>query len=166
MKTKLLSTLFITLLIFSCSSGTLESKDEKLNLEENSEFKKIEKGSIVASNGKYLCVEADRIIIANRDKGYEWETFKFVWEDGNKLSILSYDDYFVSADFSLIGELVATRKEKNEWESFTFETIDEQTIAIKASNGKYLTLNQETLKIIADSEKIGQHEQFKIIEQE
>lgn len=161
---KISKILIITSLIYSCSSGTLESNDENIAVETKQEFKKIEKGNIVASNGKYLCAEADRIIIANRDSGYEWETFKFVWGEGNQLSILSYDDYFLSADFSMTGELVATRKEKNDWETFIFESIDDQTIAIKASNGKYLSLNTTDFKIFANADKIGENERFKLIE--
>jgi hypothetical protein len=159
---KAVSILFVSALLTlaSCSNNTSTEQPVAVELLQQN---KINKGNIQAFNGKFLCTESDRNIIANRDVAQGWELFIFNWVENNEVSITSYDDYLLSADLSMNGEVTATRKEKGEWEIFKIEFLENGFIAIKASNGKYLTVDSSTLKINASVEKIGEKERFKLV---
>lgn len=122
------------------------------------------KVNIIAFNGKYLCAEWDRNIIADKDKAQGWELFTLNIYENNEASILAYDDYLLSADLGMNGEVTATRKEKHSWETFTLEYLETDVIAIKASNGKYWSVNLKTLQIFATADEIGETERFHIQE--
>ena len=159
-------TLFVLTSVFmcliSCENNTYDQEITSKNL--TSEFKKINKGNIRTLNGKYFCTDSDRSVIANRDISGEWELFFFNWEDNDKLSILSFDDYFLSADLNGEGDVTSTRKEKNEWETFSIEFLENNLVALKASNGKYLSVDSLTFKLRASAEKVGENEKFSLIE--
>lgn len=158
MKSTILFSLFI-LLISSCTINNNDEKQDNPVIEQNS---KIETLAIKAFNGKYLCSEKNRTILANRDDAYLWETFLFVWSENNELAIMAYDKYFLSVDQSLSGEITSTRKEKNETETFTIEYLNDNFVAIKATNLKYFSIDTTTLKLAATAEKIGEREKFKL----
>lgn len=162
---KSISILFVTVLfLVSCSNNESNQNIEQQTITEISQVVKIKKGNIQSFNGKFLCTETDRSIVANRDAAKEWELFIFNWNEKNDLSITSYDDYLLSADLEKNGEITATRKEKREWETFTIVPLENNHIAIKAFNGKYLTVDITTFKVNASADKIGDYERFKIIE--
>lgn len=122
-----------------------------------------QKVNLIAFNGKYLCTEWDRNIIADKDIANAWEVFTINVYENNEASIVAYDDYLLSADLGLNGEVTATRKEKHSWETFILEYLEPDVIAIKADNGKYLSVNSTTLKVNAISDKIGEAEKFKLV---
>lgn len=122
-----------------------------------------QKVNLIAFNGKYLCTEWDRNIIADKDIANAWEVFTINVYENNEASIVAYDDYLLSADLGLNGEVTATRKEKHSWETFILEYLEPDVIAIKADNGKYLSVDSTTLKVNAISDKIGEAEKFKLV---
>lgn len=122
-----------------------------------------EKVNIIAFNGKYLCAEWDRTIIADKDIAQGWEVFTVNKYENNDVSIVAYDDYLLSADLGMNGEVTATRKEKHSWETFTIEYLQPDVIAIKADNGKYLSVDSNTLRLSATSDVVGEKEKFKLV---
>ncbi|MCL4856837.1 MAG: hypothetical protein KJZ55_06155 [Flavobacteriales bacterium] len=125
-----------------------------------------QKVNLIAFNGKYLCTEWDRSIIADKDVANAWEVFIVNIFDKNEISIVAYDEYLLSADLGMNGEVTATRKEKHSWETFIIEYLEPNIIAIKAENGKYFSVDSNTLKISATAETIGEKEQFKLVKLE
>ncbi|HRP59147.1 MAG TPA: hypothetical protein PK833_02525 [Vicingus sp.] len=125
-----------------------------------------QKVNLIAFNGKYLCTEWDRSIIADKDVANAWEVFIVNIFDKNEISIVAYDEYLLSADLGMNGEVTATRKEKHSWETFIIEYLEPNIIAIKAENGKYFSVDSNTLKISATAETIGEREQFKLVKLE
>ena len=117
---------------------------------------------ILASNGKYCCAESNQMITANREKLGEWETFTFVQYNHSECAFLAYNNFFVSANISSQGELSNTAEIASDWEKFKLIKLDNGWIALQASNGKYLSLNETTNQLFASADKIGIQEKFKI----
>lgn len=149
----LVAILLSSVLIFSCSSN---EKNEQLERE-------LKRGSIKAYNGKYFSFGADRIIFSNKDSAETKDVFVFNWIEKNRFSIVSYDDYLLSTNLGMDGEVTATRKEKREGEIFTIELLKNNFITIQAYNGKYFTVDSNSYRITASSEKITEKEKFKFI---
>jgi len=115
-----------------------------------------------AANNKYLCAEENNIIIGNRDKSGEWETFTLLYFTNNMCSICSYKKKFLSTELNSKYEVTSTRTDKGAWETFTLIKLDNDTVAFKAVNDKYLSFDEKSLQIFAKANSIGKKEKFKI----
>ncbi|HKC69229.1 MAG TPA: hypothetical protein VKG26_13420 [Bacteroidia bacterium] len=120
--------------------------------------------TLKASNGKYICAggDEDKILLANREAPYAWETFYMLQLDDNKIAIYSYKNKFLSAELSDKTEITSAKTNIDAWETFTLQNLDNDFVAIKACNGKYLSLDKHTQQLFANADKIGVNEKFKI----
>ncbi len=93
-----------------------------------------------ASNNKFICAEegVNSVVIANREKANSWETFSLIKFGKNECAIYSHNNYFLSAQIDQQGEITATRTKIDSWEIFTIIELENDYVAFKASNGKYI----------------------------
>lgn len=121
--------------------------------------------NLKAANGKFICADESQnhMIFANRDKASSWETFTLIMFDDSECAILASDKHFFSADLKHRNEVTATRSAVGYWETFIIIQLDSSTVAFKAVNGKYLSLNNESLWIMANGDTIGSQEKFMLI---
>jgi hypothetical protein len=123
--------------------------------------------NIKAANGKFLCADEnkDLVVYANRDEAQGWETFTFSDLGNNMCQIRNHNNLFFSALLSRKNELAANANRASSWETFTFVKADDTHIALKAANGKYLSLDTISLQLIANADTIiGKNEKFELIE--
>jgi len=118
-----------------------------------------------AANNKYVCADAarDNIVIADRDTPGSWETFSLLDLGNNKCTICSCANNFLSAELAHENEITATRKKFADWETFTMVKLENNIVAFKAANGKYLCVDEKSLQIFANGDKIGKNETFEMI---
>ena len=83
--------------------------------------------------------------------------------DDSTCVFISYENSFISAEINLKNELTATRKNAWAWETFKITQIGNNKIALKADNGKYISIDESTLELKAVSDTIGTKEVFEII---
>ncbi len=119
--------------------------------------------NLQAFNGKYVCIDDKHIAIANRDRPALWETLTIVKHEGNKCSLISHDNFFLSAEIDNIGEILANREQSGTWETFELIELSEGFVAFKAVNGKYLSVNEQSSQLFANGETIGKSEKFKVV---
>ena len=77
--------------------------------------------------------------------------------------IYSYKNKFLSTELAQRGEVTSTRTNIGDWEMFTVESMENDYVAFKASNGKYLSLDGQSLQLIAKGNSIGKNEKFKLV---
>lgn len=118
---------------------------------------------IKAANGKYCCAEPNRhMVIADKEKINSWETFTLVRYKNNECAFLSCHNFFFSSNISGNGEITAFSEIASDWERFKLIELGNRFVAFKASNGKYLSLDEKTKTLFATADKIGANEKFKI----
>tara|TARA_R110001592_G_scaffold89033_2_gene261936 strand:- start:2580 stop:4382 length:1803 start_codon:yes stop_codon:yes gene_type:complete len=136
-----------------------KKKQEKQEIVNIANLKKV---NIIASNGKYLCTEWNRVVIANKDRPSTWEEYYILPLKDDKIAILSYDNLYLSSDLGLKGETTATKKEVKAWETYEVITLDDGYSAFKTTKGSFLSVDPETFEIHFKEGKIGETERFKI----
>jgi hypothetical protein len=117
-----------------------------------------------ASNDKFLCADAakNNLVLASGNGASISEKFTFLPLKNNECVITSFAYKFLSAELGSKGEITATRDLFNGWEKFTLERIGNDFIALKAANGKYLSLDEKSGQILAIGPSIGKNEKFKV----
>lgn len=118
--------------------------------------------SLIAPNNKYLCTDANNMIIADRDSCGAWEEFKTYNLKGGKVAIAAYNNRYLSIELDKDREITATRKKIADWETFTMISLGQDKVAIKAVNNKYFNVDPLTKVIHATSDSIGINETFRI----
>ncbi len=118
-----------------------------------------------AKNGKYVCADAanNNIVIADKEQASAWELFSYFQLDENNIVLTSFRDKILSAELSGKGEITATRNKIGAWEIFEKLDLGNNLVAFKATNGKYLRVDEKTKQIFADGNSIGENEKFKMI---
>jgi hypothetical protein len=121
--------------------------------------------NIIALNGKFLSADEtlEYNVVANRDKASSWENFTLVMFDNNECSIFTYKNLFFSTELHKKQEITAIREGIGAWEIFTLVDLGDDTVAFKAVNGKYLSLDKNGLHILAVADTINEQEKFKLI---
>lgn len=122
--------------------------------------------TLKTNNNKYLCND-ERLnqLIANRNEAKQWETFSILlFFKNNKCALRTSNNNFLSADLHKSCEIAANRTSIGDWEIFTITYLTDEHIALKAVNGKYLSLDKNSNHIFATANTIGENEKFKIIE--
>lgn len=121
--------------------------------------------SLIAANGKYVCADENRWLIANRENVGEWETFKLVSLEKGQCALLSHENYFLSSDIADWNKAVANREKISDWEKFKLIDLGDGFFAFKANNNnKYLSLDDKTQQLFTWSETLGKNEKFKLQE--
>ena len=119
------------------------------------------KVQLVASNGKFVCANKHKgdSLIANSENPWAWETFTLYIFKDKGCALLSSRELFVS-----VLDDGVTADDQNKRKEEVFELVKAgEFYAFKTKNGKYLSVNQETLKLNGNAQKIGENEKFKII---
>ncbi|MHB8261262.1 MAG: fascin domain-containing protein [Bacteroidia bacterium] len=119
---------------------------------------------IKAPNNKYVCDgdEVKHVLVADRNKAGNWETFTLILFENNECAIRSYTNKFLTAELSSWTEITANRTAFGGWETFTLTNLPDGYVALKAANGKYLSLDTKYPDIYAGGNVIGVNEKFKI----
>ncbi len=116
-------------------------------------------------NGRFLCADeaAKDIIIANRDSAQGWETFTLVIFENKECAIVSHRNKFFTVEKDQHNELSATQDNISKLGTFLIEELDNNQVALKAANGKYLTVDEKSMKIFAKSDRVGEQEKFEMV---
>jgi hypothetical protein len=109
--------------------------------------------SLKADNGKYVCAEQNKELVATKDNAQGWETFTLVRPSKNTISLLAYTNKFISAEIDGNKQLMANRETASDWETFTVIQLDANTILLKAINGKFVQLQGDKLFATADNKE-------------
>ena len=120
--------------------------------------------TIKAANKKYVCAggNEDKILIVNREVASDCETFSLLNLGDDKVAIYSYKNRFLCPELYSKAEITSTRIAIGGWETFTLQDLGDDFVAFKASNGKYISLDEKTQQLFAIADKIGPNEKFKI----
>ena len=111
----------------------------------------------------FTCLDIEPwLVTATAAKEDSTTLLKLVTLDNGKIAIKSYQEKLFSAELDKGDFLTATRTSIGGWETFSMEILDSKTIAIKGSNGKYLSIDPATGKIYANKESITNNERFTI----
>lgn len=113
-----------------------------------------------AFNGKYLgAAEAmNHLIVADKENA-----IRLTLLEKRVCKIYSDEGLFFSADLGQQNEITASRKIANDWETFTMIALDNNFVAFKAFNGKYWGIDEKSLQLSANSDTIGVHQKFRVI---
>jgi len=123
--------------------------------------------SLQAANGKFLCADEgmDLNVLANKEKASSWETFTLILFDNRECAIRCHKNLYFSTELNHEGEITATRQVVGAWETFTLVELQDGLVAFKAFNGKYLSLDDASGRIIANATAIGEKEKFRLVKQ-
>jgi alginate O-acetyltransferase complex protein AlgJ len=119
--------------------------------------------NIIAPNGKFVTTERNHMFIANRTEAYDWEKYTIINCPNKEVALLAWDKYYLRADLGQLNEIEGGADEPSDWARFKMETLEDGYVAIKANNGKYLSLDEGSVQIFATKDAVGKNEKFKII---
>ncbi len=125
-----------------------------------------EKINLVAYNNKYVtAIQGDEepLIYANREVADDWERFIIVRFDNDDCFLKASTNLLWCAELDRQGIMNSSRKKPAEWETFHRIELNDSTIAFRAANGLYLSVDPSSLILFARSKEIGVREAFKII---
>ena len=63
----------------------------------------------------------------------------------------------------MLKKVVANREAAKKWETWDYYHIVDNIYALKAYNGKYMSVSKDGLSVKANSSSIGQYEKFEIV---
>jgi hypothetical protein len=141
-------------------SGNKNTDSELLMSSEARRIFKMRKTiQLKAANHKFVCADASNqnLVLANHDGASTWETFTLLNLGGDQCVIYSYANKFLAVEN---GTEITARILSDTLQVFTLINIDGNRIALRAPNGKYLTIIGEQLFAKADS--IGEQEKFEL----
>ena len=121
-------------------------------------------------NGKYVCTEGfktyNMVLFSNRPIIDIWETFELINLNDNNIALRSYFGKFVNIQTENDSMLIADRSDISDSNTFQLINMGKDKIALRSANNRYVSLNVETLKLHANAVKIGETEQFTLINHE
>ncbi len=127
------------------------------------ENQKIEESiQLLTSIKKFVCIELNQPVYANREKAGLWETLTMIHIPNNQCALLSYNGFYLSAN-SKNYEITANKEKMSDHEKFTFIQLENDFVAIKAFNGKYLSVDKKSTQLFANGNSVGENEKFKLI---
>ncbi len=103
--------------------------------------------SIKAANNLFLCADefvSDQFIMVNRNASQAWETFNLINAGDNKVAFKTYRGNYISARLDSGSVIKYSVNKLNNWETFEMIPFGDK-IALKACNGKYVSLNGDRL---------------------
>lgn len=116
-----------------------------------------------AVNGKYVCTDKTKNneILANSDNPWKWETYLLIsLSEKNQYAIRACNNLYLCADADKQGLVNATGQNIGDCETFTIIKFVNNSIALKASNGKYLSVDEKTRQLFAKGDSISEKEKF------
>ena len=117
-----------------------------------------------ASNDYYFSDNdtLNHLLKVNRKITSTWETFKLIIFENNECVIRSYTGNFLCPELNNKNEITINRSQIGAWETFTIQYLNDDFVALKAFNEKYLSLNKKTNQLFATADSIGTNEKFKL----
>ncbi len=120
---------------------------------------------IKAANGEF--VSADELkegtAIADRTNAAEWETFRRVQTADGRYAFLCHSGHYLCAEQESGERIMATAMDVGDFGLFTLELLDSNQVAIKAFNGRYVTLDPDTKLLSATADSIRADARFEMI---
>jgi len=92
-------------------------------------------------HGKFVCADANRGLVADRDNAAQWEAFTVQYH-GDKVSLRSWNNNYICAESN--GSVVVNRTQVGIWEQFT-PYFEGDKVAFLTHHGTYLSANQNNL---------------------
>ncbi len=136
---------------------SIEKKQEKVLLT-----------NLKSTNGNYFSIFYEQgsgkpILTANKKEASTWEKFSIVINNNGTVGIVSYENKYLTINFESKNIIEASSDLILQNEVFYLEKFKNNIFAIKAINGKYLSVDKKTNLIFANSDNIGECEKFEII---
>ncbi len=127
-------------------------------------YNSTQKIHLKAMNGAFVCNDQalKNIVIANRYRALDWETFCLITLGNDKVAIQSSDYHYISAKQDKQSEITANKEKIGPWETFIVIKMGD-LFAFKAANGKYLTVDEKSFQLFARGDSIGRQEKFEMI---
>lgn len=83
--------------------------------------------------------------------------------ENNYCLLKDYKNSYISADIGSGSFLSAGRKNVGDWELFTLIKLAGTKVALKASNGKYISVDENSQQLVATANEISENEKFELI---
>ncbi len=122
-----------------------------------------DKFQLKTANSTFVCIGPADILYADKDKDDRSSEYAIVDLGNNKCALLSYDNYYLSAELGQMNEITTNRDKIADWETFTMIKLDGNHIALQAANGKYVTVDEKSLQLFARADAIGKNEKFEMV---
>jgi hypothetical protein len=113
-----------------------------------------------AINGKYISADEGNNLIADRNHASIWERFMINILDGDSCTIQSHKKRYWSVSLNNSGQITAAGETIGPLEIFNIIKLDSSTIALKAANNKYLTVDTKSQRLFAKADSITMNEKF------
>ncbi len=142
----------------------------------------VRKVAIRGSSKKYVCTlcrpDNRGTLYAVKNNPHPWGIFELITRGADTIALRAPNRHYVAAELyeeykgqpDYEGELVANRFWIREWETFQKVDLGENKIALRAANGKYVSLKQiaeseiEAPKLAAFSDHIHDEAKFELVE--
>ncbi len=120
---------------------------------------------LLASNANFLSAEKSdgSVITANQPFAGKKEIFIISFLPDRRVSFQAFDRHFLCAELRRQNEITYTRDNTGSWESFELVKLDNNSIALKAANGNYLSIDEKSMQLFARAKSIGKNETFILI---
>jgi hypothetical protein len=116
-----------------------------------------------AANGKYLCIDSSRNVVAGRKNASLSETFVMSNFGNNYCGLRDNMGTVLTAELNSHNQITASRDRIQSWETFQIVAINNHLVALKAANKKYISVDANTGLLFANADSIGTSEKFEII---
>lgn len=121
---------------------------------------------ILTMSGSYLTLSSNENRIELKPENStpgEKEIFVFKKLQNDLCAISAQNKMYFSANLYKNGEVRAEEGSMRIWETFTLVKVDSNLFALKASNGKYISVTENSPQLIAKSDTIGDSEKFHLM---
>lgn len=121
---------------------------------------------IQSQSGRYLTLSSDENkieLLAENSRPGEKEIFVFKKLQNDLCAISAQNHMYISANLYKNGEVRAEEESMLIWETFSLIKVDTNSFALKASNGKYISVSENSFRLIAKSDTIGDSEKFHLL---
>ena len=102
-------------------------------------------------------------LLAENSRPGEKEIFVFKKLQNDLCAISAQNHMYISANLYKNGEVRAEEESMLIWETFSLIKVDTNSFALKASNGKYISVSENSFQLIAKSDTIGDSEKFHLL---
>jgi hypothetical protein len=121
--------------------------------------------SLKGYNLRYVSCEigGSNELSSSRITKQEWESFRLIHLEGNKISLKADNGKYISADHGAADKLIANRESVGAWETFELLYLGNNQVALKADNNKYVTTLQDyPNSLVVQSDSLSKKEKFRI----
>lgn len=122
--------------------------------------------AIQAQNGLMVSCDwsNDELSMVDREVMGTHESLVRIRTADGRIAFLAHKGHFLAAEEQDGGRLAASGQDLGDYGLFTLEPQENGTVAIKAHNGRYLSLDKESNELFATGDTVGPDQQFRILE--